>query len=87
MTAAQRDAIYGGSSNAPQRTSNVSEAQAEAKQRTLARERQKLDAINSDTMAIDFAHTGEHGRRQKDDVEVPRKPLVALLLRGRLLGR
>ena len=59
MTAAQRDAIYGGSSNAPQRTSNVSEAQAEAKQRALARERQKQDAINSDTMAIDFAHAGE----------------------------
>jgi len=59
MTAAQRDAIYGGSSNAPQRTSNVSEAQAEVKQRALAREKQKQDAINSDTMAIDFAHTGE----------------------------
>ena len=59
MTAAQRDAIYGGSSNAPQRTSNVSEAQAEAKQRALARERQKQDAINSDTMAIDFARAGE----------------------------
>lgn len=59
MTAAQRDAIYGRSSNAPQHTSNVSEALAETKQRTLARERQKQDAINSDTMAIDFAHTGE----------------------------
>jgi len=59
MTAAQRDAIYGGSSNAPQRTSNVSEAQAEAKQRALAREKQKQDAINSDTMAIDFARSGE----------------------------
>jgi type IV secretion system protein VirB10 len=59
MTKAQRDAIYGGSSNAPQHTSNVSEAQAEAKQRALARERQKLDAINSDTIAVDFAHTGE----------------------------
>jgi type IV secretion system protein VirB10 len=59
MTAAQRDAIYGGSSNAPQRTSNVSEAQAEAKQRALARERQKQEAINSDTMAIDFARAGE----------------------------
>jgi type IV secretion system protein VirB10 len=59
MTAAQRDAIYGGSSNAPQRTSNVSEAQAEAKQRALAREKQKQDAINSDTMAIDFARAGE----------------------------
>jgi type IV secretion system protein VirB10 len=59
MTSAQRDAIYGGSSNAPQRTSNVSEAQAEAKQRALAREKQKQDAINSDTMAIDFARSGE----------------------------
>ena len=59
MTAAQRDAIYGRSSNAPQHTSNVSEAQAETKQRALARERQKQDAINCDTMAIDFAHTGE----------------------------
>ena len=59
MTAAQRDAIYGGSSNAPQRTSNVSEAQAEAKQKALAREKQKQDAINSGTVAIDFAHTGE----------------------------
>jgi type IV secretion system protein VirB10 len=59
MTKAQRDAIYGGSSNAPQHTSNVSEAQAEAKQRALAREKQKQDAINSDTMAIDFAHAGE----------------------------
>jgi type IV secretion system protein VirB10 len=59
MTAAQRDAIYGGSSNAPQHTSNVSEAQAEAKQRALAREKQKQDAINSGTMAIDFAHAGE----------------------------
>ena len=59
MTKAQRDAIYGGSSNAPQRTSNISEAQAEAKQRALAREKQKQDAINSDTMAIDFAHAGE----------------------------
>lgn len=59
MTAAQRDAIYGGSSNAPQRTSNVSEAQAEAKQRALTRERQKQEAINSGTVAIDFAHTGE----------------------------
>jgi type IV secretion system protein VirB10 len=59
MTKAQRDAIYGGSSNAPQHTSNVSEAQAEAKQRALAREKQKQDAINSDTMAIDFARAGD----------------------------
>ena len=56
MTAAQRDAMYGTSSNAPAHTSNVSEAQAEAKQKQLAREKQQQDAINSDTVAIDFAH-------------------------------
>jgi type IV secretory pathway VirB10-like protein len=58
MAAAQRDAIYGNSSNAPSHTSNVSEAQAEAKQKALAREKQQQDAINSDTVAIDFARTG-----------------------------
>ena len=58
MTAAQRDAIYGNSANAPPHTSNVSEAQAEAKQKQLAREKQQQDAINSDTVAIDFQHSG-----------------------------
>jgi type IV secretory pathway VirB10-like protein len=58
MTPAQRDSIYGSSSNAPQHTSNVSEAQAEAKQKALAKEKQRQDAINSDTVAIDFAHSG-----------------------------
>jgi type IV secretion system protein VirB10 len=57
MTAAQRDSLYGGSPNAPQHTSNVSEAQAKAKQEALAREKQKQDAINSDTVAIDFEHS------------------------------
>jgi type IV secretion system protein VirB10 len=56
MTAAQRAAIYGDSPNAPQKTSNVSQAQAEAKQKALAREKQQQDAIASDTVAIDFAH-------------------------------
>jgi type IV secretion system protein VirB10 len=59
MTTAQRDAIYGSSPNAPQHTSNVSEVHAEAKQRALAREKQKQEAINSGTVAIDFAHSGE----------------------------
>lgn len=59
MTAAQRDAIYGTSINAPQHTSNISEAHAEAKQRALAMEKQKQDAISSGTVAIDFAHAGE----------------------------
>jgi type IV secretory pathway VirB10-like protein len=58
MTAAQRDAIYGNSSDAPAHTSNVSEAQAEAKQKVLAREKQQQDAIDSDTVAIDFQHSG-----------------------------
>jgi type IV secretion system protein VirB10 len=57
MTAAQRSAIYGDSPNAPQRTSNMSQAQAEAKQKQLAKEKQQQDAINSDTVAIDFEHT------------------------------
>jgi len=58
MTAAQRAAIYGDSPNAPQHTSNMSEAQAEAKQHELAREKQQQDAIDSDTVAIDFEHPG-----------------------------
>ena len=58
MTAAQRAAIYGDNPNAPQHTSNVSEAQAEAKQKRLAKEKQQQDAINSDTLAIDFERTG-----------------------------
>lgn len=57
MTAAQRAAIYGDSPNAPQRTSNMSEAQAEATQKELAKEKQQQDAIDSDTVAIDFEHT------------------------------
>jgi type IV secretion system protein VirB10 len=58
MTPAQRAAIYGESPNAPQHTSNVSEAQAEAKQKRLAIEKRQQDALNSDTVAIDFSHTG-----------------------------
>jgi type IV secretory pathway VirB10-like protein len=58
MTAAQRAAIYGDSPNAPQRTSNISQAQAEANQKQLAKEKQQQDAINSDTLAIDFERTG-----------------------------
>lgn len=58
MTPAQRAAIYGESPNAPQHTSNVSEAQAEAKQKRFAIEKQQQDALNSDTVAIDFSHTG-----------------------------
>jgi type IV secretory pathway VirB10-like protein len=62
MTPAQRAAIYGsGNPNAPQATSQVSERQAQAKQAELAREKQHQDAINSDTVAVDFSQpTPEH---------------------------
>jgi type IV secretion system protein VirB10 len=56
MTAAQRAAIYGESPNAPVMTSDASQARAEAKQRELAKEKLQQDAINSDTVAIDFEH-------------------------------
>jgi type IV secretory pathway VirB10-like protein len=54
MTAAQRSAIYGDNPNAPKHTSEMSQAEAEAKQKQLAKEKQQQDAINSDTVAIDF---------------------------------
>lgn len=57
MTAAQRSAIYGDNPNAPTHTSEMSQAQAEAKQKQLAKEKQQQDAINSDTVAIDFERT------------------------------
>ena len=54
MTDAQRAAIYGDSPNAPLITSGASEQRAEAKQQELAKEKQALAAIDSDTEAIDF---------------------------------
>jgi type IV secretory pathway VirB10-like protein len=62
MTPAQRAAMYGpGNPNAPQATSQMSERQAEAKQAELAREKQRQDALNSDTVAVDFSQpTTEH---------------------------
>ncbi|SFS15341.1 type IV secretion system protein VirB10 [Granulicella pectinivorans] len=56
MSAAQRSAMYGDSPNAPNRTSNVSQVQADAKQKALEKEKVHQDAVNSDTVAIDFAH-------------------------------
>jgi type IV secretory pathway VirB10-like protein len=56
MTAAQRATIYGESPNAPILTSDASQARAEAKQRELAKAKLEQDAINSDTVAIDFEH-------------------------------
>ena len=48
--------MYGDSPNVPNKTSNVSQVQAEAKQKTLEKEKVHQDAVNSDTVAIDFAH-------------------------------
>ena len=56
MTSAQRSAMYGDSPNAPTKTSNVSQVQADAKQKALEKEKAHQDAVNSDTVAIDFAH-------------------------------
>lgn len=56
MTAAQRAAIYGESPNAPIITSDASQTRAEAKQREMAKEKLQQDAIDSDTIAIDFEH-------------------------------
>jgi type IV secretory pathway VirB10-like protein len=56
MTAAQREAIYGDNPNAPKQTSNFSQAQTVAKQKALEREKLHQDALNSDTVAIDFSH-------------------------------
>ena len=58
MTPAQRQAIYGDSPNAPQRTSNASQVHAAAKQGALDRAKQRQDALNSDTLAIDFSRPG-----------------------------
>ena len=55
MTAAQREAIYGSSPNAPQATSGASQAHAEAAERELARQKLHQDALNADTVAIDFS--------------------------------
>ena len=74
MSAAQRKEIYGDSPNAPKQTSNVSQAQAEAKQKALVREKQKQDAINSDTVAIDFAHAGgDRLLQMRRKVRLPRQ--------------
>ena len=66
MTAAQRAALYGPNNpDAPKATSQMSERQAQAKQAELAREKQHQDALNSDTVAVDFA---------RPIIEVPAAP-------------
>ena len=71
MTQAQRDAMYGkGNPNAPQKTSGQSQAEAEAKQRQLERERQHQQALDSDTVAIDFAKTAPASGNANNDTRV-----------------
>ena len=54
MTPAQSAAIYGTSANAPRQTSGQSEAHAQARQKAADREKRRVDALNSDTVAVDF---------------------------------
>ena len=54
MTPAQSAAIYGTSPNAPRQTSGHAEAQAQARQKAAEREKRRVDALNSDTVAVDF---------------------------------
>jgi type IV secretory pathway VirB10-like protein len=54
MTPAQSAAIYGNSQNAPRKTSGQSEAHAQAKQKSADREKHRVEALNSDTVAVDF---------------------------------
>lgn len=62
MTPAQRAALYGpGNLSAPQTTSQISERQAEAKQAELARAKQHQDALDSDTVAVDFSRSVSEG--------------------------
>ena len=71
MTPAQRDAMYGKNNpNAPQKTSGQSQAQAEAKQRQLERERQHQQALNSDTVAIDFPKSAPASGNANNDTRV-----------------
>ena len=59
MTAAQRDEIYGNSPNAPQHGPRMCRRRRQRPSRSsLPKKSKRRDAINSDTVAIDFAHTG-----------------------------
>ncbi len=75
MTPAQRQAMYGSNNpNAPQKTSGVSEAQAQAKQKALAREQQHQQALASDTVAIDFSSSvGQGGTPAKASGVLPER--------------
>ena len=71
MTPAQSAAIYGTSPNAPRQTSGQSEAHAQAKQKAAEREKRRLDALNSDTVAIDFQTHESKGEGQSPSITGP----------------
>ena len=71
MTPAQSAAIYGTSPNAPRQTSGRSEAHAQAKQNAAEREKRRLDALNSDTVAVDFQTHETRGEGQTPSVSGP----------------
>jgi type IV secretory pathway VirB10-like protein len=71
MTPAQSAAIYGGGPNAPRQTSGQSEAQAQAKQQAAEREKRRVDALNSDTVAIDFQTHEDATARKTPTVSGP----------------
>ena len=71
MTSAQSAAIYGTSPNAPRQTSGQSEAHAQAKQKAAEREKRRMDALNSDTVAVDFQTHEVRGEGQSPSVAGP----------------
>ena len=74
MTPAQRATIYGASPNAPAQTSGASEARAEATQRELARKKARQDALQSDTVAIDFAQPDVAPKAMEASTTAPAQP-------------
>ena len=79
MTAAQRAALYGANNpDAPKATSQISERQAEAKQAELAREKQHQDALNSDTVAVDFARSPAEASPARPNTGATQPPSAVL---------
>ena len=71
MTPAQSRAIYGSSPNAPSQTSGQAEALAQTKQKAAEREKRRLDALNSDTVAVDFQTHESQGATSRPTVTGP----------------
>jgi hypothetical protein len=83
MTAARRAAIYGASNpNAPQATFQMSERQAQARQAELAREKQRQDALNSDTAAVDSSRPVSEWRPMTERISPTPAPTTVENLYG-----